>query len=308
MTDLYDQMREVPDRRLADALRVQLHARLDGERMQLDDPIAPAPSSTTPWPTQHRIGEQDITEPTDTTGPTLEVIMLSPDRNESPNTSQRWMMVAASVAALALVGGLIFAATRADEDPVPADQPAPTVPAEPVDDDEGALAIGEAMISAVNERDTAAAAALLADDATVDFGSARNKDDLLKQIDFFSIDSTNFDIESCQPGNVYPVTCVAEFTSELTQPLDGDPITGTFYFRIADGQISALALNMDRNFGDQVLDPWLTFIEQQHPEDFDKMILFDADGFAPLGPQLTEESSILHVAYIAEYVASITSE
>ena len=65
---------------------------------------------------------------------------------------------------------------------------------------------------------------------------------------------------------------------------------------------------MDRNFGDQVGDPWLRFIEQQHPEDFDKMIRFDADGLVPLGPQLTDESSILHDAYIAEYVATITSE
>ena len=300
-------MREVPDRRLADGLRVQLHARLDGERTQLDDPVAPAPSSTSPWPTQHRIGEQDITEPTDAAEPTLDVIMLSPVRNEPPNTSRRWMMVAASVAALALVGGLIFAAPRADEDPVPADQPEPTVPAEPVDDN-GALAIGEAMISAVNERDTAAVAALLVDDATVDFLSARNEEDLLELVDFFSIDGTNFEIESCQPGSSYPVMCIAEFTNELTQPLDDDPITGTFFFRIADGQISALALNMDRNFGDQVLFPWLAFIEQQHPEDFDKMIRFDADGFVPLGPQLTEESSILHDAYIAEYVAAITSE
>jgi hypothetical protein len=43
-------------------------------------------------------------------------------------------MVAASVAVLALIGGLIFAGTRADEDLVPADQPVPTVPADPVDE------------------------------------------------------------------------------------------------------------------------------------------------------------------------------
>ena len=195
---------------------------------------------------------------------------------------------------------------------ITSEDPVSTTPTASAPVDEGALAIGEAMISAVNERDTAAAAALLVDDATVDFSSARSKEDVLKLIDFFSVDGTNFDIESCQPGSVtgssYPVTCLAEFTNELTQPLDGDPITGTFYFRIADAQISALAFNVDRNFGDQVGDPWLRFIEQQHPEDFDKMIRFDADGLVPLGPQLTEESSILHDTYIAEYVAAITSE
>lgn len=54
-----------------------------------------------------------------TNEPTSEVIMLTPNRNESPTTNHRWMMVAA---AIVLVGGLIFATTRADEDPVPVDQ------------------------------------------------------------------------------------------------------------------------------------------------------------------------------------------
>lgn len=62
---------------------------------------------------------------------TLEVIMLSPERNESSTTNRRWMTVAAVAAALVLVGGLIFAGTRTDEAPVPADQPELTVPREP---------------------------------------------------------------------------------------------------------------------------------------------------------------------------------
>jgi hypothetical protein len=102
MTDLYDQMREAPDPRLADALRARLHSRLDSELMQFDDPIGPAPSSTARDAIQHRI-------------------------DEPPSTSRRWLMVAAAVAALALVGGLIFAETRADEEPVPADQPESTL-------------------------------------------------------------------------------------------------------------------------------------------------------------------------------------
>ncbi len=56
---------------------------------------------------------------------TTEVIMLSPDRNEPPTRSRTWMLIAASVAALALVGGLIVAANR--DDVQPADEPVPTV-------------------------------------------------------------------------------------------------------------------------------------------------------------------------------------
>ena len=74
-----------------------------------------------------------VTEPTrNTNEPTMEVIMLNPDRNEPPATKHRWMMVAASIAALVVVGLLVVAA-RDDEDPAPADQPELTVPPEPVD-------------------------------------------------------------------------------------------------------------------------------------------------------------------------------
>jgi hypothetical protein len=45
-------------------------------------------------------------------------------------------MVAAAVAVLALIGGLIVAGTRADDDPVPADQPEPPADIDPVPDDE----------------------------------------------------------------------------------------------------------------------------------------------------------------------------
>ena len=108
--DAFDHVDHEPTAAFRDGLRAQL----------LDELVAPDTAI------RQRIDEQNITEPT------LEDIMLSPERNESPTTRHRWMMVAAAVAALVLVGGLIFAATRADEDPVPADQPELTVPPDPV--------------------------------------------------------------------------------------------------------------------------------------------------------------------------------
>jgi hypothetical protein len=57
-------------------------------------------------------------------------VMLSPERNGSPTRARTWWIAtAASSAALALIGGLVAIGTRADEDPVPADQPEPTLPA-----------------------------------------------------------------------------------------------------------------------------------------------------------------------------------
>ena len=60
--------------------------------------------------------------------------MLSPDRNDSPKRG--WMLAAAAVAGLALVGGLVFATTRSDDDTVPADTPTATLPTEPAPDAE----------------------------------------------------------------------------------------------------------------------------------------------------------------------------
>ena len=65
---------------------------------------------------------------------TLEVVMLTPRRNDSHTTRHRWIMTAAAaVAAVALVGGLAFATSRTDDDPVRADRPELTVRSEPVE-------------------------------------------------------------------------------------------------------------------------------------------------------------------------------
>jgi len=73
-----------------------------------------------------------IDEPADQ--PTMEVIMLSPDRNDQPKRG--WMLAAAAVAALGLVGGLVLFAANSDDDTVPADTPTATLPAEPAPDAE----------------------------------------------------------------------------------------------------------------------------------------------------------------------------
>ena len=93
--------------------------RVERDLSQISDRATP---SSTAWEAiRHRIDEQD------TTAPTMEVIMLDPDTNRLDRRPRTGLLVAASVAAIALVGGLIVVANRDDDSP-PADRPDPTVP------------------------------------------------------------------------------------------------------------------------------------------------------------------------------------
>lgn len=67
--------------------------------------------------------------PTD--GQLMEDDMRAPDHHRAPSRTRVVAAVAAAVAVIALVAGLIIASTRADDDPVPADEPKPTTPVEP---------------------------------------------------------------------------------------------------------------------------------------------------------------------------------
>jgi hypothetical protein len=62
-----------------------------------------------------------------TNEPTKEFIMLSPESNQLSKRPRTGLLVAASVAAVALIGGLVVVANRDDPAP-PADLPEPTVP------------------------------------------------------------------------------------------------------------------------------------------------------------------------------------
>lgn len=89
---------------------------------ELLDDLTADPSTLGATPFEHVTVDHTINEPTP------EVMFLLPDRNEQPRGPRVWMVVAAAIAALALIGGLIVAGTRSDEDQVPTDEPEPTVP------------------------------------------------------------------------------------------------------------------------------------------------------------------------------------
>ena len=93
-----------------------LAGRVERDLNQISDQATP---SSTAWEAiRHRIDEQDSTQPT------MEVIMLDPDTNKLQKRPRTGMLVAASVAAIAVVGGLFVVANRDDGAP-PADRPDP---------------------------------------------------------------------------------------------------------------------------------------------------------------------------------------
>lgn len=117
------------------------------------------PSSTTAWEAiRQRIDDQ-------TDEPTMEVIMLAPNDHDPSRRNRTWLLIAASVAAIALVGGLIVAASRTGDDNAPADRP--TVPSTPTSDPgETGETDGELTVDPNAEQETGAAPppTILADD------------------------------------------------------------------------------------------------------------------------------------------------
>lgn len=92
------------------------------------------PIDTTPHTPTLRL----ITNSPDTNDSTMEVMMLSPARDQRTNR-RAWLLVAACVAAVALVGGLIIAAQR--DDAVPADEPVVTPAPAPAATDAGGITL-----------------------------------------------------------------------------------------------------------------------------------------------------------------------
>ena len=83
-----------------------------------------SPSSTTAWESiRQRIADQADES-------TMEVIMLTPNDNDPTKRSRIVWLVAASVAVIALVGGLVAVANRDTAENLPADQPVSSTPSD----------------------------------------------------------------------------------------------------------------------------------------------------------------------------------
>lgn len=123
--------------------------RVERDLSQIADQTSP--SSTTAWESIR----QRIDEPADES--TMEVIMLTPNDNPNPRSRTRWL-VAASVAVIALVGGLIVVGNRDTAENLPADRPVPSTPT-----DDPVAVDGEVDVESGGEQPTDAAPVVVAD-------------------------------------------------------------------------------------------------------------------------------------------------
>jgi hypothetical protein len=289
--------------------------RVERDLEQIADRATP---SSTAWEAiQQRIDDQDITEPTS------EVIMLAPERNEPSTTSHRWMMVAAAVAALALVGGLILAATRTDEDPVPADQPEPTLPAaEPETeapttalggDDSGTApfdaaaltAIGEQLVTALDTDDPDTIVQLVSDSADpISVFGATSRADLVSLFGWIDASDWRFEPQACEASEPDRVECTVLQSNAWATAAGAEPVEGTLFLRVENGQVVALRYGGDISFTEYFED-FHRFVRDRDPDDAAAMWATAGDGRSVF-PTLTDKSFELFEQYTADYVESRT--
>jgi hypothetical protein len=244
----------------------------------------------------------------DTKNSTMEVNMLSPDRIEPRNRSRTWMVVAASVAALALVGGLIVIANRDTDDNVPADQPpvSITVPGTAGVDGGTALAalaaVGERLMTAFDSGDHDTVAELVADDADlISMLGVTTKSGLIDLFGYLEAAELGFDVQECVGSEPDQVQCSLQQSSGFAtaaRVLTGE---ATMLMKIEDGQVVALRYGRPDAHG-RAHEEFSQFIRDADPDAPEKMWWSDSTGNP--WPLLTEESFELFKQYTQAFIDS----
>jgi hypothetical protein len=244
----------------------------------------------------------------DTKNSTMEVNMLSPDRNEPRNRSRIWMAVAASVAALALVGGLIVIANRDTDDNVPADQPpvAVTVPGTTGVDGGTApaalAAIGERLMTAFDNGDPGTVAELVTDDASpIAMIGVTTKSGLIDLFGYIEAAGLGFDVQECVVSEPDQVRCTVLQSSGFADAARVAPGDATMLLKIADGRVVALRYGRAEGHG-LAHDRFSSFIRETDPSATEKMWWSTSTG-EPY-PLLTEESFELFERYLQDFIDS----
>lgn len=240
------------------------------------------------------------------------------EREEMDDTPKRWFLpLMGAAAVIALVVGVVALATREDDQPPPGaaqggDEQVPTTPAATATADQAeleAIALGEALVRALDDHNADTVAELVRDDAAVEWQAASNRADFLRLIDFFAADDTRLELESCTPDRTYDVRCEFLQSNVWSAAVHGAPIRGAVLARVADGQATVIAVqypdHRDVDSGEPVYQPFLDHARQNHPDEFEAMWFWDPvyDWFYE-GPRFTDEALALFEQYTAEYHAA----
>lgn len=222
---------------------------------------------------------------------------------------ERWWLVVGVAAAVALVVSLLVTTTVDDTDPVPADEPEPTVPEPPVAEPSASVAIVESFIDAVARHDLDAAEAVVApgENLVISIGSTLpdgSTADLVDQFTFLEATGWWWEVERCNDIADDHVWCRVRHHDRLTDHA-GVEATGTAEFWLSDEMIrdARVQAQLD-DYGTDAVEPFLAWVADQYPDDVDRMVI---DYRGDLAPILNDESASLFDAHLTEYIGSDTA-
>jgi hypothetical protein len=239
-------------------------------------------------PTTAHPGPERDTAPKERPMPTLTPPRHNEPARPEPRSKRGWLLNAAAVAAVVLVVGLIATFGPLDDDAIaPATDPEigveidadmkPEVDAEHTTHDQ-ALEIAQAYIDARNTYDADWARELVADNfKTSEVPDAYTLDTM--ELAFETHEAYGFHYadgvcEVAGPDSRYTqiegqvvVSCDYLWTTELQRITGYPPVPVGFVFRIENGLIASVGHDWNsREFGPNVYNPWLGFLDRNHPE------------------------------------------
>ena len=167
--------------------------------------------------------------------------------------------------------------------------------------------IAERYMEARNAYDADSARSVLADDVQMfdtpiisDLGELSAGFEALRAYEF------QFSPYECVEGTAGPgatVACTYMMDTNLSRAVGYQPIAGSFSFTISDGRIVTLRHNFNfSEFGPNVYDQFVTWLEAAHPGGFDQLFRIVGDVSTPW---LTPEALELVPIYIAEFEESM---
>jgi len=247
--------------------------------------------------------------PTATNQPTPEVIMLTPNHNESPQRGRTWMLVAAAATAVLLIGGLVVIGTRSGDDLSPADT---SVSSTSVDtstattvqsvDTAALAAVGERLVTAFDSGDAEAVAELVTDDADpIAMIGVTTKSGLIDLFGYIEAADLGFDLQECVGSEPDQVRCTIFQSSGFATAARVAPGEATMLMKIEDGQVVAMRYSRPAGHG-RAHDEFSRFVSDSDPAAGEKMWSYNSEG-EPYA-LLTEESFELFERYTQDFIDS----